>query len=82
MIAGLFHPERYSADAALDPHALVERWRMAGRSADHIVEPAGIAQHVAAAVSPGDVVLVMSNGGFGGLHGLLLDSLDARFGAA
>ncbi|WP_334157660.1 UDP-N-acetylmuramate:L-alanyl-gamma-D-glutamyl-meso-diaminopimelate ligase [Oryzomicrobium sp.] len=33
---------------------------------------------VAAAARPGDQVLVMSNGGFGGIHGKLLDALAAR----
>ncbi|MGV2293112.1 UDP-N-acetylmuramate:L-alanyl-gamma-D-glutamyl-meso-diaminopimelate ligase [Trinickia sp. YCB016] len=33
---------------------------------------------VAAAARPGDHVLVMSNGGFGGVHHKLLDALDAR----
>ena len=33
---------------------------------------------IAAEAQPGDQVLVMSNGGFGGLHGKLLDALAAR----
>ncbi|WMD18702.1 UDP-N-acetylmuramate:L-alanyl-gamma-D-glutamyl-meso-diaminopimelate ligase [Achromobacter seleniivolatilans] len=33
---------------------------------------------VAGAARPGDQVLVMSNGGFGGVHGKLLDALAAR----
>lgn len=33
---------------------------------------------VAGAARPGDQVLVMSNGGFGGVHGKLLDALRAR----
>ncbi|CAB3673221.1 UDP-N-acetylmuramate:L-alanyl-gamma-D-glutamyl-meso-diaminopimelate ligase [Achromobacter marplatensis] len=33
---------------------------------------------VTAAARPGDQVLVMSNGGFGGIHGKLLDALQAR----
>jgi UDP-N-acetylmuramate: L-alanyl-gamma-D-glutamyl-meso-diaminopimelate ligase len=28
---------------------------------------------------PGDHALIMSNGGFGGLHGKLLKNLEARF---
>ncbi|MFJ1299725.1 UDP-N-acetylmuramate:L-alanyl-gamma-D-glutamyl-meso-diaminopimelate ligase [Pseudomonadota bacterium AL_CKDN230030165-1A_HGKHYDSX7] len=35
---------------------------------------------VAAAARPGDNILVMSNGGFGGVHGKLLDALRARAG--
>jgi len=37
---------------------------------------------VAAAAQPGDHVLVMSNGGFGGVHQKLLDALSARPAAA
>jgi UDP-N-acetylmuramate: L-alanyl-gamma-D-glutamyl-meso-diaminopimelate ligase len=37
---------------------------------------------VAAAARPGDQVLVMSNGGFGGVHQKLLDALSARPAAA
>lgn len=33
---------------------------------------------VTAAARPGDQVLVMSNGGFGGIHGKLLNALEAR----
>jgi UDP-N-acetylmuramate: L-alanyl-gamma-D-glutamyl-meso-diaminopimelate ligase len=35
-------------------------------------------EDVAAEARPGDHVLVMSNGGFGGIHGKLLDRLSAR----
>lgn len=37
---------------------------------------------IAAAARPGDQVLVMSNGGFGGIHQKLLDRLDAGRGTA
>jgi UDP-N-acetylmuramate: L-alanyl-gamma-D-glutamyl-meso-diaminopimelate ligase len=37
---------------------------------------------VAAAARPGDQVLCMSNGGFGGVHGKLLDALSGRVRAA
>jgi UDP-N-acetylmuramate: L-alanyl-gamma-D-glutamyl-meso-diaminopimelate ligase len=36
---------------------------------------------VADAAEPGDVVLIMSNGGFGGVHARLLDRLAGRFGS-
>jgi UDP-N-acetylmuramate: L-alanyl-gamma-D-glutamyl-meso-diaminopimelate ligase len=55
--------------------------RTAGRTADHIVEPAEIARRVAATAESGDVVLIMSNGGFGGVHARLLDRLAIRFGS-
>jgi UDP-N-acetylmuramate: L-alanyl-gamma-D-glutamyl-meso-diaminopimelate ligase len=37
---------------------------------------------LAGALRPGDHVLVMSNGSFGGLHGRLLAALQARFARA
>jgi UDP-N-acetylmuramate: L-alanyl-gamma-D-glutamyl-meso-diaminopimelate ligase len=37
-----------------------------------------LAREVASAARPGDQVLIMSNGGFGGLHGKLLAELQAR----
>ena len=40
-----------------------------------------LAREVARAARPGDQVLIMSNGGFGGLHGKLLAELGAVAGA-
>ena len=40
----------------------------------------GEAAAVAAAARPGDHVLCMSNGGFGGIHGKLLAALKSKFG--
>jgi UDP-N-acetylmuramate: L-alanyl-gamma-D-glutamyl-meso-diaminopimelate ligase len=77
VIAGLFHPERYTADTAIDPHRMVDAWRAMGRPADYIPDPDEIVRRVIPELAPGDVVLVMSNGGFGGIHGKLLDALAA-----
>ncbi|HEY5635930.1 MAG TPA: UDP-N-acetylmuramate:L-alanyl-gamma-D-glutamyl-meso-diaminopimelate ligase [Burkholderiales bacterium] len=41
-----------------------------------------LAQAIVAAARPGDHVLVMSNGSFGGLHGLLLERLSGKPAAA
>jgi UDP-N-acetylmuramate: L-alanyl-gamma-D-glutamyl-meso-diaminopimelate ligase len=39
-----------------------------------------LAADLAGSLRPGDQVLIMSNGGFGGLHGKLLELLKRRFG--
>lgn len=39
-----------------------------------------LAREAAAAAKPKDIILVMSNGSFGGVHGMILDELKARFG--
>ncbi len=78
VIAGLFHPERYTRETSIDPHAMVEWWRGRGRIAAHIPEPDHIASTLAATTRPGDLVLIMSNGAFGGLHDKLLAALAGR----
>ncbi len=82
VIAGMFHPERYTPESGIDPDAMVAAWRGAGLVAHHIPEPDRIAEQLGAALDPGDVVLVMSNGGFGGLHGKLLGQLERRAAVA
>jgi UDP-N-acetylmuramate: L-alanyl-gamma-D-glutamyl-meso-diaminopimelate ligase len=78
VIAGLFHPERYTKDSAIDPDMLVSEWRALGRVADSIPEPDRIANVVGSRAQSGDIILVKSNGGFGGVHGKLLSVLKAR----
>jgi UDP-N-acetylmuramate: L-alanyl-gamma-D-glutamyl-meso-diaminopimelate ligase len=57
---------------------LVSEWRALGRVADSIPEPDRIANVVGSRAQSGDIILVMSNGGFGGVHGKLLSVLKAR----
>ena len=40
----------------------------------------GLVSAVVAVAKPGDHILCMSNGGFGGVHGKLLTALLAKFG--
>lgn len=78
VIAGLFHPERYTKATALNPLELVARWRSEGKEAEHIVEPDEIVRHIVPGLRGNEVVLVMSNGGFGGIHEKLLLALRDR----
>ena len=39
----------------------------------------GLVAAIIAAAQPGDQILVMSNGGFGGVHQQILDALTDRF---
>ena len=59
----------------VDPAELVASLRTDGVEADYIPEVDRIVEKVAGSVSPGDVLLVMSNGGFGGIHEKLLAAL-------
>jgi len=76
--------ERFSADAvATHIRAKGRQAYVWGRALDGTLpDPAAsadlIAAQVAANVLPGDVVAVLSNGGFGGIHGKLRDRIAAR----
>ena len=74
VLAGLFHPERYDARTALDPHAVIAALQQQGKHAAYIPEVDAIVRHLAERLQGGEVVLVMSNGGFGGIHQKLLDA--------
>lgn len=75
-LAGLFHPERYDANTGMDPHELVAGWQQRGLPAFHTASVDEIVERVVGDAKEGDVVLVMSNGGFGGIHGKLLAALQ------
>jgi len=55
--------------------SVVDSVRGAGIPADHIESFDGIASVVAAEAKPGDVVIVMSSGAFGGVHERILEAL-------
>ncbi|MFZ5475592.1 MAG: UDP-N-acetylmuramate:L-alanyl-gamma-D-glutamyl-meso-diaminopimelate ligase [Myxococcota bacterium] len=59
-----------------DSHKLVERLRARGKEAFTWAEVDEIVAVVSANALPWDVVAVLSNGGFGGLHKKLLSSLE------
>ena len=76
VIAGVFRSslpeaERLSADQ------LVSDLERAGRPARHIAAVDDIVTAVSSAAKPGDLVVLMSNGGFGGIHQKLLQALAA-----
>ncbi len=77
VLAGLFHPERYTAESAMDPHAMIASLRDGGKEAAYIPEVDDIVSYLVERLRGGEVVLVMSNGGFGGIHGRLLEALGA-----
>jgi UDP-N-acetylmuramate: L-alanyl-gamma-D-glutamyl-meso-diaminopimelate ligase len=77
VLAGLFHPERYTRETALDPVAMVRAWTVSGKSAQYIPAVDDIVRSLAGTLRGGEIVLIMSNGAFGGIHGKLLAALGA-----
>ncbi len=75
ILGGLFHPERYDDESGMDPEELVASVGGVGVLADHIPEVDRIVETLVGEAEPGDVVLILSNGGFGGIHEKLLERL-------
>lgn len=75
IVAGVPDPEKVDEHDRLDPRQLVSDVKAQGTDAWFIDEVDDIVTHVAAEAKPGDVVAVLSNGGFGGIHQKLLDAL-------
>ena len=59
----------------LSESQLVSDLRLAGVAARHLPDVETIVREVAAEARAGDLIVVMSNGGFGGIHGKLLQAL-------
>ncbi|CAN5893614.1 UDP-N-acetylmuramate:L-alanyl-gamma-D-glutamyl-meso-diaminopimelate ligase [soil metagenome] len=78
ILAGLFHPERYDESTAMNPDRLVAAWQAGGKGAAYMPVVDDIVAHVAGVARPGDVVMIMSNGGFGGIHEKMLRTLEQR----
>ena len=76
IIAGLYHPERYTRDTAIDPDEMIRQLIDRGREADFIPSPDAIVTLLTPQLREGDVVVIMSNGSFGGIHEKLLSALE------
>jgi UDP-N-acetylmuramate: L-alanyl-gamma-D-glutamyl-meso-diaminopimelate ligase len=75
IVAAPFAPEKIKPEERLDVERLARDMRGLGTDARSIPAVADIIEHVAAHSRPGDVVLVMSSGGFAGIHRQLLERL-------
>jgi UDP-N-acetylmuramate: L-alanyl-gamma-D-glutamyl-meso-diaminopimelate ligase len=62
-------------DERLDPRRLMEDIRAHGIEAQYLRDAETIARHVGENARSGDVIVVMSNGGFGGIHRRIADAL-------
>lgn len=77
-VAGVHRQEQLAADERFSPADLVAALTGRGVDAETIDEVEAIAALVTREATSGDVVVLMSNGGFGGLGAQLLATLDVR----
>ena len=73
------HHDKVPIDEELNVPAVVDAIRARGIIADASPDVAELVQRVAGEAQQGDVVLVMSNGAFGGFIPSLLSALEGRF---
>jgi UDP-N-acetylmuramate: L-alanyl-gamma-D-glutamyl-meso-diaminopimelate ligase len=70
--------EQLPADERLNPEQLMRDLKASGKNAAYLPDVDSIVAHVAKNITGGDVICVFSNGGFGGIHGKLLERLSRR----
>lgn len=78
VVAPVFGAEKFAPGERLDPDGVASAVRAAGKKAFHIEGIDRIVEHLADAARPGDLILIMSNGGFGGIQGKLAAALGDR----
>jgi len=77
IIAGVFGADRIPESERLSPEDVAAGLRAVGRPAECVPEVDDIVARIAADCRPGDLVLLMSNGGFGGIQEKLRKALSA-----
>jgi UDP-N-acetylmuramate: L-alanyl-gamma-D-glutamyl-meso-diaminopimelate ligase len=75
IVAGIADPGKIPANDRLNPQQLAEDITRLGGHGFYLPELASIIAQVKELARPGDVVAVLSNGGFGGIHERLLAAL-------
>jgi UDP-N-acetylmuramate: L-alanyl-gamma-D-glutamyl-meso-diaminopimelate ligase len=78
VVAQVARLELLAPEERLDPARLMQDLKAAGKDAAYLPDVDAIVAHVAKSAQGGEVVVVFSNGGFGGIHGKLLERLGRR----
>jgi UDP-N-acetylmuramate: L-alanyl-gamma-D-glutamyl-meso-diaminopimelate ligase len=75
VVAQVARLELLAPGERLDPERLMQDLRAADKDAAYLPDVESIVNHVAGKAQGGEVIIVFSNGGFGGIHGKLLERL-------
>ena len=78
VVAEIARLEQVPEGERLDPARLMEDIRTAGTKADYLPTSDEIVTQVTVQAEPGDILCVLSNGGFGNIHQKLLAALAER----
>ena len=80
VLAAVYQATNIPADQILHPEHIVQALETHGRSARQLPDVAAIVAHLAANLKSGDVVAILSNGGFDGIYQKLPDALHSGAG--
>jgi UDP-N-acetylmuramate: L-alanyl-gamma-D-glutamyl-meso-diaminopimelate ligase len=78
VVAQVARLEQLPPEERLNPEKLMQDLKAAGKNAAYLPDVDAIVSYVAQSAQGGEVVCVFSNGGFGGIHGKLLERLGRR----
>ena len=78
VLAAVYGADQIDESERLDPDRLASELGRRGRSARFVPEVEEIVSLVGKSAESGDVVVIMSNGAFDGLHGRILEALHTR----
>jgi UDP-N-acetylmuramate: L-alanyl-gamma-D-glutamyl-meso-diaminopimelate ligase len=78
IVAQVARLELLAPQERLDPEKLMRQIAASGKPTAYLPDADAIVAHVAGTAEGGDVVVVFSNGGFGGIHAKLLARLGKR----
>ena len=79
ILAGVYQQERIPQDERLHPEDVVLTLNQAGTPAELCADADAIVASIVPRVQPGDVVAILSNGGFDGIYQKLPARLKTRF---
>ena len=78
IVAEVARLEQIAVDQRLNPEKLMLDLKNAGKGAEYLPDADAIVAYLAKNAGGGDVVVVFTNGGFGGIHAKLLERLGRR----
>ena len=78
VVAEIARLEQIAPEERLNPEKLMQDLKASGKDAAYLPDVEAIVAHTVKHAQGGDIVVVFSNGGFGGIHGKLLQQLGRR----
>ncbi|HEV8132294.1 MAG TPA: Mur ligase family protein [Acidobacteriota bacterium] len=81
LISDLYDPSKIAESERLDPFTVAEHLRQLGRQAQVFRSAGEIVEYLMQRATAPCVIVIMSNGGFGGIHQKLADALAGKFGS-